>query len=264
MAKILTKQSGGNEIHELAQRHGFKVIALPGACSVTTALSARFNPFFFLSSLLFPFPFSLLLISPPPYSGLPIERFAFEGFLPKSGRQRDARIQEISFEQRTVVIFESPRRVEKTLRDLMGRCGGEREVVVMREITKKFEERIGGRVGEVLEEIEKRGGIRGEVVIVVGPAGYQSLDREGGGGRGEEGKGELGGRGGRGSEKEEPVEAMGATESATGTLSGSPTPSKEELVWFQRYFFFGFVFFFYVLTTSTSTLKNIEGFMKKD
>eukprot|EP00009_Paramoeba_aestuarina_P003195 CAMPEP_0201514408 /NCGR_PEP_ID=MMETSP0161_2-20130828/6259_1 /ASSEMBLY_ACC=CAM_ASM_000251 /TAXON_ID=180227 /ORGANISM="Neoparamoeba aestuarina, Strain SoJaBio B1-5/56/2" /LENGTH=185 /DNA_ID=CAMNT_0047910955 /DNA_START=418 /DNA_END=972 /DNA_ORIENTATION=+ len=142
---------GGNEIHELAERHGFHVVALPGPSAVTTALSL---------------------------SGLPIERFVFEGFLPKSGRQRELQIQEISFENRTVVLFESPRRLEKMLKDLLKFCGPEREVVVLREMTKTFEEKISGCLEEVLREVEERGGVKGEVVVVVGPVGYRSLNGE--------------------------------------------------------------------------------------
>lgn len=73
-------------------------------------------------------------------SGLPSDRFAFEGFLPRRGRSRDRRLAGIAASDRTVVVFESPRRVPGTLADLARVCGPGRPVVVARELTKLHEE----------------------------------------------------------------------------------------------------------------------------
>ncbi len=102
-------------------------------------------------------------------SGLSTSRFAFEGFLPRRGRERTTRLEEIALEPRTVILFESPRRVHATLADLAGACGPRRDVAVVREITKTFEEVWRGTLGDVMARaaaIEPRG----EHVIVVAPA----------------------------------------------------------------------------------------------
>lgn len=106
-------------------------------------------------------------------SGLPAGRFVFEGFLPKSGRERVARIAAIAAENRTSVLYESPHRVERTLADLSEACGGDRRVVVCRELTKLFEEVHRGTLGTV-----DLGSPKGEYVIVLDgmPADVGSVD----------------------------------------------------------------------------------------
>lgn len=98
-------------------------------------------------------------------SGLPTDRFTFEGFLPRSGKARSERLEAMAREPRTIVLFESPRRVTSTLRDLISACG-ERRVAVVRELTKLHQEVIRGRLSEVLELLDSRE-LRGEVVLVV-------------------------------------------------------------------------------------------------
>ena len=98
-------------------------------------------------------------------SGLPTERFVFEGFIPRSGRERSRRLVEIAAEHRTVVLYEAPHRIERTLADLVDACGPERPVAVCRELTKLYEQVIRGTLGEV-----DVGEPRGEYVIVLGPA----------------------------------------------------------------------------------------------
>lgn len=98
-------------------------------------------------------------------SGLPTDRFAFEGFLPRAGRARSDRLQGIAGEARTVVLFESPRRVARTLQDLVG-LGVDRRMVLARELTKLHQEIIRGLVGEVLEAVRGRD-LKGEVVLVL-------------------------------------------------------------------------------------------------
>jgi 16S rRNA (cytidine1402-2'-O)-methyltransferase len=96
-------------------------------------------------------------------SGLPTDRFVFEGFLPRKKGKRMARIEELSTETRTVVIYESVHRIERTLGELEEGLG-DREVCVLRELTKKFEEAIRGQLCEVREQVR---GKKGEFVIVL-------------------------------------------------------------------------------------------------
>ena len=100
-------------------------------------------------------------------SGLPTGRFVFEGFLPRKGRQRAERLAQLRAEERTIVLFEAPHRLEATLADLTVAFGADRPVALARELTKKFETVWRGTLGEAVE-----GGpeARGEQVIVIGPA----------------------------------------------------------------------------------------------
>ncbi|MEM7548117.1 MAG: 16S rRNA (cytidine(1402)-2'-O)-methyltransferase [Bacteroidota bacterium] len=98
-------------------------------------------------------------------SGLPCDRFIFEGFLPhKKGRQ--TRIDKIKEEERTVVLYESPHRIIKTLEQLSNGLGPERKVSVSRELSKMYEENVRGSFTEVLEHF-KNGTVKGEFVIIV-------------------------------------------------------------------------------------------------
>lgn len=99
-------------------------------------------------------------------SGLPNDRFVFEGFLPlKKGRQ--TRLQELAKETRTMVFYESPHKLLKTLSQFVEYFGEDRPISVSRELTKLFEETIRGSVKEVLEHFESNHP-KGEFVIVVG------------------------------------------------------------------------------------------------
>lgn len=100
-------------------------------------------------------------------SGLPTERFVFEGFLPRSGAERSERLAALALESRTAVLFEAPHRIERTLDDLIAACGGERMVAVCRELTKLHEEVLRGSLAEVRSRL---GEPRGEYVIVLGGA----------------------------------------------------------------------------------------------
>jgi 16S rRNA (cytidine1402-2'-O)-methyltransferase len=98
-------------------------------------------------------------------SGFPTDRFAFEGFLPhKKGRQ--TMLKKLSEEDRTLVLYESPHRLVKTLEQLVEFFGAERMVSVSRELTKLHEETKTGSVTEVLEHFKKKD-VKGEIVIVI-------------------------------------------------------------------------------------------------
>ena len=99
-------------------------------------------------------------------SGLPINRFVFEGFLPqKKGRQ--TMFKQLATEERTMVFYESPMRLVKTLEDCILYFGAERQCCVSRELTKKFEENKRGTLQEVCDHFKQKT-VKGEIVIVVG------------------------------------------------------------------------------------------------
>lgn len=120
---------------------GFDVTALPGPSAVTTALAV---------------------------SGLPSERFCFEGFLPRKAGERRRRIDALAGEARTIVLFEAPHRLAATLADLAAGLGGERAAACCRELTKTFEEVRRGTLGELAAWAAA--GVRGEVTVVVAGA----------------------------------------------------------------------------------------------
>lgn len=98
-------------------------------------------------------------------SGLPADRFTFEGFLPvKKGRQ--TKLKELSQESRTLIIYESPHRLNKTLEDLIEHFGGDRKASVSREISKVFEETIRGELLEIQQHFLENT-IKGEFVICI-------------------------------------------------------------------------------------------------
>jgi 16S rRNA (cytidine1402-2'-O)-methyltransferase len=100
-------------------------------------------------------------------SGLPCDTFYFEGFLPpKKGRQ--TKFEKIAASDRTVVLYESPHKIIKTLGQIVEYCGSERPVTISREISKKFEETLRGTASEVLAIVEERGGLKGELVLCIG------------------------------------------------------------------------------------------------
>jgi 16S rRNA (cytidine1402-2'-O)-methyltransferase len=103
-------------------------------------------------------------------SGLPAGRFRFEGFLPRKGGARQARLDAIAAADATTVVFESPHRVAATLRDLADVCGPDRSVAVARELSKVYEEVVRGPIGRVVSDAAATSEARGEHVIVVAPA----------------------------------------------------------------------------------------------
>ena len=102
-------------------------------------------------------------------SGLPSERFCFEGFIPRQGRSRRERLREIAGESRTVVLYEAPHRTAQTLADLAEACGTDRQIAVARELTKLHEEVWRGTLGEALAWV-RISEPRGEWVIVLAGA----------------------------------------------------------------------------------------------
>ena len=99
-------------------------------------------------------------------SGFPSSKFIFEGFLPKKKTERKKMLSEISKNVKTTIIFESPHRLNKLLVELKEYCGGQREINVSREVTKKFEEHINDTIDKVIEIFKERDFI-GEITIVI-------------------------------------------------------------------------------------------------
>ncbi len=112
-------------------------------------------------------------------SGLPMGRFAFEGFLPRSGGGRRARLDEVAAEPRTSVLYEAPHRVAALVADLAARCGPDRPVALCRELTKTHEEVWRGPLGEAVAHLDAHPP-RGEFVVVLGgaPVGPGPSDEE--------------------------------------------------------------------------------------
>jgi 16S rRNA (cytidine1402-2'-O)-methyltransferase len=98
-------------------------------------------------------------------SGLPTDRFAFEGFLPRAGRARRERLAAVGADPRTTVLFESPRRTARALADLLTACG-DRRAAVCRELTKVHQEVLRGTLSELAASVAGRE-LRGEVTLVI-------------------------------------------------------------------------------------------------
>ena len=99
-------------------------------------------------------------------SGLPSSRFSFEGFLPRKKSEREKILFEISKNNKTTILFESPNRLKKLLTELKDYLGGERKVLISRELTKKFEEHIGENINEIITHFEDKD-VLGEITIVI-------------------------------------------------------------------------------------------------
>ena len=93
-------------------------------------------------------------------------KFVFEGFLPKRKIDREKILFEISNNEKTTIVYESPHRLKKLLKELLDLCGGDREIVVARELTKKYEEHIGNNIENVLSFYQDKEVI-GEITLVI-------------------------------------------------------------------------------------------------
>ena len=153
IAEVLDLLAGGRDVAVVTDA-GTPGISDPGERLVRAALDAG-HP---VSAVPGPAAAVMALV----VSGLPTARFVFEGFLPRSGRDRSERLAEIAAERRTVVLYEAPHRIERTMADLRAACGDDRRVAVARELTKLYEDVTRGTLGDI--EIASP---RGEYVVVV-------------------------------------------------------------------------------------------------
>ncbi len=133
----------GERIVRAALDAGHRVVPIPGASALLTALVG---------------------------SGLPTAPFTFYGFVPRSGGDRRRLLQEVSLQQHTAVLYESPNRLLALLHGLSQVAGGGRAVAVARELTKVHESFFRGTLEEAVAYYEKVGPVRGEVVVVLGGA----------------------------------------------------------------------------------------------
>lgn len=108
-------------------------------------------------------------------SGLPTTRIAFDGFLPRTGSERRERLTEVARERRTIVLYEAPHRLERTLVDLAEACGGERRVVLARELTKLHEELWRGTLAEAVLHANSVDP-RGEYALVIAPNEIEEIE----------------------------------------------------------------------------------------
>ena len=106
-------------------------------------------------------------------SGLPVARFAFEGFLPRKAGERRRRLESLATEERTMVFFEAPHRLDASLADMVGAFGATRRAAVCRELTKTHEEVLRGELGELAKWAQ--GEVRGEITVVVDGASSQDV-----------------------------------------------------------------------------------------
>ncbi len=140
---------------------GTPLLSDPGARVVAAALEAGHT--------VAPVPGPSALLAALAAAGLATEPFTFFGFLPRSGRERGERLEEIGRTAHTVVLYEAPTRLARLLADLAGACGGERSAVVAREMTKVHEEFRRGTLVALVAYYEEREA-RGEIVVVLGPS----------------------------------------------------------------------------------------------
>ena len=127
-----------------AHQKGIPVVVIPGPDAATTALVG---------------------------SGLPCDRYVFEGFLPhKKGRQK--RLKELAEEERTIILYESPNRIVKLLGEMSEYFGKERIAAVCRELTKAYEEIVRAPLGELLQNFEERDSVKGEIVVIIAGKKY--------------------------------------------------------------------------------------------
>src|SRR5262249_9060411 len=125
----------------LAIRHHISVIPIPGVSAFLAALVA---------------------------SGLPTDSFRFSGFLPSKRGQRRSLLESVASSPRTQVFYEAPHRVREAMEEVVEVLGGNRTVVIAREVTKIHEEFLRGRAQELLDVLKQRGEVKGEITLLIG------------------------------------------------------------------------------------------------
>jgi 16S rRNA (cytidine1402-2'-O)-methyltransferase len=161
LASLIERMEKG-EVMALVSDAGTPGISDPGFLIIRAALQANLK----VECLPGPTAFVPALVK----SGLPSDRFVFEGFLPqKKGRQ--TLLKQLAEEERTMIFYESPYRLVKTLEQFKEYLGAERKASVSRELTKMFEETVNGTIDEILTHFQAKE-VKGEIVIVV--AGKES------------------------------------------------------------------------------------------
>ncbi len=129
----------GENIVNKVKSEGIDVVCIPGACAAIAALVS---------------------------SGMPSSKFIFEGFLPQKKIEREKILFEISKNEKTTIVYESPHRLKKLLKELLEFCGSDREILVARELTKKFEEHVGNNIENTIKFFKDKE-VKGEITIVI-------------------------------------------------------------------------------------------------
>ena len=140
----------GEELVKQCIEAGVEVSALPGAAACITALIQ---------------------------SGLPTRRFCFEAFLPANKKEREQVLFQLANETRTIVMYEAPHHLEKTLKQLADTLGSERKITLCRELTKKYEEKSVTTLGQAIQNLEVNPA-RGEYVLVIEGKSFESIEKE--------------------------------------------------------------------------------------
>jgi len=139
----------GEELVRQCHNAGIKVTSLPGACACVTALTI---------------------------SGKPTRRFCFEAFLPTDKKERKAVLNQLKTETRTIILYEAPHRLKRTLKELLQELGN-RNVTLCRELTKKYEDYKITTLEDLIEYYESKE-IRGECVLVIEGTSFKKLEKE--------------------------------------------------------------------------------------
>jgi len=161
--KIISMLEEGKNIAVVSDA-GTPGLSDPGEDLVKQALEAKIR--------VVPLPGAAAAISALVASGLDSKRFVFEGFLPNKSRDRKVRIKELSTEERTVILYEAPHKIVRTLKELKAVLGN-RQIVIAREMTKIHEEFIRGRIEAVLDKFDVKSP-RGEMVVLI--EGYKNTE----------------------------------------------------------------------------------------
>lgn len=140
----------GEELVKQCIEAGVEVSALPGAAACITALIQ---------------------------SGLSTRRFCFEAFLPANKKEREQILSQLANETRTIVMYEAPHHLEKTLKQLADTLGSERKITLCRELTKKYEEKSVTTLGQAIQNLEVNPA-RGEYVLVIEGKSFESIEKE--------------------------------------------------------------------------------------
>jgi len=117
-----------------------------------------------------PIPGPAAFVSALVASGLPVASFAFRGFLPPKSSARRRELEQIRQSQQIEIFYEAPHRIRETLEDMARAFGPERRVVIARELTKIHEEFLRGAAADLLAQVLARGELKGEIVLLIGPA----------------------------------------------------------------------------------------------
>jgi 16S rRNA (cytidine1402-2'-O)-methyltransferase len=166
--ELILKLEMGQDL-ALVSDAGMPGISDPGAVIINKAIAKNIE--------VVPIPGPTALISALIVSCLPMDKFVFDGFIPRKGEEREKCFRNLEKQTRTTILYESPYRLKNTLQDLR-LILQTRKIVVVRELTKFHEEKIYGTVTQVLEKLKDRD-IKGEIVLVVAGREKNEIEEEG-------------------------------------------------------------------------------------